>query len=337
MMLFCMAPLVGSLCHASRSFAGEARIAAGDVVDRDALKAFVEGAKDHLESLTNLTEIARLRKALRTEGEWKSGSLFLMVLAPNGTVLFHGDDPSAEDKDLTAIEDDRGHRVVEALLAVAQRGGGFVEYDWDDPSQPDDENPKLSYAVGYTGSLSGNRLVLIGGYAQDLSDVPIEVAKLPRPVVTAHEVVDRKALVAFVEGAANAFRGALKSKDFSTLSRAKNAFRLKGGDWNAGSIYFYVVSDKGVVLFHGSQRHREGAPIDLDLQDVNGVQFVRNIMAAGLAGGGFVEYHFDDPAVEGDGIFGSPKIGYATSFSMPDRNGGEQVFVVGSGIYGTIE
>ena len=64
--------------------------------------------------------------------------------------------------------------------------------------------------------------------------------------------------------------------------------------------------------------------------DVNGVRFVYELIKGAHAGGSFVKYYYDDPAVEGDEETGSPKIGYATGFPGPNT---DQMVVVGSGIY----
>ena len=314
----------------NRSSEDQGRIAASEVSDRESLEGFVTGAKDHLLSVRGLGQLAQLRKIFRAdEGDWKSDSLFLMLLAPNGDVLVHGDDPTAENRNISAVEDDQGKKVVQELLAAAERGGGFVEYHWDDPTQPDDEIRKVSYAV-QLGSGPAPKVVMVGGYAQDLSQVPVDIADLPRPAITAAEVVDRETLTTFVEEAAKAFRAAYLTEGLSGLSTTRNAFRAEG-DWKSGSVYVWVVSDEGYIVFHGSEQHREGQRANLDREDVNGIQFVRELVAAGAAGGGTVEYYYDNPAVEGDEDTGSPKIGYATSFTLPGRD--KNPFVVGSGIY----
>ena len=79
----------------------------------------------------------------------------------------------------------------------------------------------------------------------------------PSPAVTAAEVVDRETLTTFVEEAATAFRAAYLTENFSGVSAVKNAFRAEG-DWKSGSVYVWVVSDEGYVVFHGSEQHREG-------------------------------------------------------------------------------
>jgi hypothetical protein len=47
------------------------------------------------------------------------------------------------------------------------------------------------------------------------------------------------------------------------------------------------------------------------------------------AGGGYIEYYYNDPIIIGDEDTGSPKISYGTSFTT--RNGRE--IIVGAGIY----
>ncbi|MYC93645.1 MAG: hypothetical protein F4X14_01625 [Caldilineaceae bacterium SB0661_bin_32] len=301
------------------------RITASEVTDRAALKTFVEGAKRYQEAITTVTGIARLRDVYRAEGPWKSGSIFLMTLTPNGNILIHGDDPTVENKRIVAVEDEEGRPVGQALLAAAERGGDFVDYRWEGVE-------RTAYAVNFTSGLSGNTVVMVGGFAQDLSSVPVEFTPLPRPEVTAAEVVDRETLAIFVEAAAKEYLDATLSPNLSELPNAKTVFRQEGGYWKSGSVYVFVISTEGYTLFHGGFPLRfEGRQFeDIDREDVNGVRYLRELLAAGEAGGGYVEYMFDNPAVEGDEAFGSPKIAYATGFRIPGR---DQVFVVASGFY----
>lgn len=300
-------------------------IAAGEVTDRTTLMEFVEDAKDYLEGITTLSEIARLRDLFRAEGRWKAGPLFLTILTRNGYVIIHGDDPTSENKEIIAVTDEDGRPVVKDLLAAAGRGGDFVDYRWDGVE-------RTAYAVNYTSGLTGMTLMLTAGFSQDLSAVPVEITPLPRPQVTAAEVVDRATLAAFVNAAAQTYRDAMLTPGMRDLGNAKNALRQEGGDWKAGSVYVFVLSTDGYTLFHGGQPLRfEGRRFeDIDRQDVNGVRYLRELLAAGEAGGGYVEYMFDNPAVEGDEETGSPKIAYATGFRLPGR---DQVFVVASGLY----
>ena len=306
------------------STAAHARTTAGQVADRDSLQAFVEGAKEYIEGITDVNEGAKLRELLRLEGDWKSGETFLVIFLKNGYPFIHGNDRTAESKNLLAIEDERGLKVVAELFAAAAAGGGFVEYHVD--------GAKTAYAVEYTSGITGRPFVLVGGYVQDVSDVPIKYADLPRPAVAAAEVVDRETLIAFVDEAAKAYRIGVMSENFSGLTEIRNAFRQEGGYWKQGSIYLWVVSGAGIVLFHGTEPELEGRLANVDRVDVNGVRFVYELIkgAREQEEGTFLRYYFDDPTVEGDEETGSPKIGYAKGFPVPNS---DQKLIVGSGIF----
>ena len=135
------------------STAAYARTTAGQVADRDSLQAFVEGAKEYIEGITDVNEGAKLRERLRQEGDWKSGETFLVVFLKNGYPFIHGNDRSAESRNLLAVEDERGLKVVAELFAAAAAGGGFVEYHID--------GAKTAYAVEYTSGITGRPFVLV--------------------------------------------------------------------------------------------------------------------------------------------------------------------------------
>ena len=298
-------------------------VTAAQVTDAESLKAFVLGAKADIEAITDMDDRAKLRDQMKIEGRWKSGSTFLITFLMNGDVFIHGDGRDAEGKNLLAVEDERGTRVVEELLAAAAQGGGFVEYD--------DGGPQTAYAVEYTSGVSARQFVLVGGYSQDVSHVPVRVADLPTPEVTASEVVDRETLIAFVEAATETFQQAVMSEGYSDLIGVLNAFRVEGGDWKSGSIYLYVVSGGGVTFFHATEPFREGKPTDMTRTDSKGVRFAEDLIGgARREGKSFLRYHYDNPAIEGDEETGSPKFGYAVSFQIPNS---EQRGVIGSGIY----
>ena len=303
--------------------AGMGKVTAAQVTDPESLKAFVLGAKAHIEAITDMNEGAKLREGLKTEGAWKSGSTFLIIFLQNGDAFIHGNDRDAESKNLLDVEDERGTKVVEELFAAAARGGGFVEYY--------DGGLKTAYAVEYTSGITSRQFVLVGGYSQDVSHVPIRIADLPKPPVTASEVVDRETLIAFVEAAAKTYSEAVLSEGYSDLTGVRNAFRVEGGDWKSGSIYLYVVSGGGVTLFHGTEPFREGKPTDMTRTDSQGVRFAEELIGGARRNGhSFLLYHYDNPAIEGDEETGSPKFGYAVSFEVPNS---EQRGVIGSGIY----
>ena len=286
---------------------------AAQVTDDETLMAFVEGAKAEIEAITDMNEGAKLRERLRTEGDWKAGSMFLVIFLKTGEPFIHGNDRTAESKNLIGVEDERGTRVVEELLAAAARGGGLVKFH--------DGGPKTAYAVEYTSGITAREFVLVGGYSQDVSHVPIQTADLPKPAVVASQVVDRETLITFVEEAARTYREAVMSEGYSGLTKVRNAFRVEGGDWKSGSIYLWVVSGGGVTLFHGSEPYREGKPTDMVRTDSQGIKIAEELIGgARREGRKFLRYHYDNPAIEGDEETGSPKFGYAVSFAVPNTD-----------------
>jgi hypothetical protein len=127
-------------------------ITAADVVDRETLKAFVLRAKKMLEALS-AAELLAAFETFRSEGEWKSGSIYLFVSDLQGNMIFHGESQSLEGRDLIDLEDLNGVKITQELLAQVANGGGFVEYLWDDPLIEGDED-RSSPKVGYAAPLS---------------------------------------------------------------------------------------------------------------------------------------------------------------------------------------
>ena len=308
-------------------------ITAAGVVDGETLRAFVEGAKARIEEIDESGELlSPFLSTLREEGDWKHGNTFLILMSEEGIVLLHADDENAGDKNLHALEDDRGNTVVQDLIAASDTGGQ-VEYFWDDPAQEGDEDTaKIAYATQFSGRTYGNTVVLIGGYYQDVSHVPppvYDLSLIPSPEVTAAEVADLESLAAFVTVALQAYVTALREHGVERYRDILNVFRAEEGDWRHGSIYLFIFTTNGYVIFHGADRTQEARSV-LDAEDINGVKVVRELIEAARAGGGYVQYNLDDPSVTGDEDTGSPKISYAKSFTT--RNGRE--IVVGAGIYG---
>ena len=184
----------------------------------------------------------------------------------------------------------------------------------------------------HTSGISGRRFVLVGGYSQDTSHAPLRIADLPKPAVTASQVVDRETLVAFVEAAAKVYsERALNVEGYRDFAAVRNAFRQEGGHWKSGSVYLWIVAAGNITFFHATEPFREGRPTDLTRTDINGVMFAEELIeGARREGRKFLQYNYDDPSIEGDEDTGSPKLGYAVSIPVFDTG---QKAVIGSGVY----
>ncbi len=300
-----------------------AQTTADQVKDRESLKAFVLDAKRYLENLTDYNDVIATREVLRQVPRWASGDTYLLFVMFDGSVSLHAGDRSFQGRDILDLRDDRGVEVVREMMKVGEAGGGFVDYT--------DGVPKTAYSIKTKTGAGNIEFYLVGGYSKDLSSAPMAGKKISAPPVTAAEVVDKESLVAFVEAAADAYRGAYESDNLGDIMAVRNAFRRKGGPWRAGSVYLWLVGSKGITLFHGFETWREGKPTDMERVDVNGLPFPKLLIGGALREGRkFLRYYYDDPEVEGDEDTGSPKFGYAVSFNAPKS---DQKVVVGSGIY----
>ena len=85
-------------------------------------------------------------------GDWKSGEMFLIIFLPTGEPFIHGNDQTAESKNLLGVEDDNGLKSSRNSSRPRRRGG-FVKYH--------DGEPKTAYAVAYTSGITGRGFVLV--------------------------------------------------------------------------------------------------------------------------------------------------------------------------------
>ncbi len=218
--------------------------------------------------------------------------------------------------------DEKGQAMVEITS-----GNGYYQAR---ASQDDSE-------IGSWSSIpinAGYKVILdlpIGGKAQVKGSYSLEE---PTKQITARDVVDKKTLKAFVEAA----KEYAKSYPFSEESETE--FRQEGGRWKHESIYLSVLKSDGVIVFHAANPALEGQNLIND-EDPNGVKYVQELIAATATGGGFVEYYFDNPAIDenGDGELlgdpiGSPKISYAIPITDPET--GMELTLL-SGFYPQVE
>lgn len=92
----------------------------------------------------------------RTDGDWKSGSIYLFVMDENGEMLYNGGNQSLEGTTIQAI--DEGDRDILKVITDAVGGtpsGTSVEYCWDDPTvDTDDVDGNAMMAPGVSWKIS---------------------------------------------------------------------------------------------------------------------------------------------------------------------------------------
>ena len=136
-------------------------VTASEVVDRETLKAFVNGAIEHFGNLLATGGIGALTKSravFRDEmGPWRKGSVYLFTLDATGYVWFHGAFPHqfefvvARGEYIDAVT---GEPIFPQIIEAAQSDpeGAFVEYHFDDPGDDSDsaDIPKTAFVRMHT-------------------------------------------------------------------------------------------------------------------------------------------------------------------------------------------
>ena len=141
---------------------GDPAVTAAEVVDRETLKAFVTQAGDYMVDILEtgtLVDVAKTKVAFRDpNGPWRHGSVYLYALdLTSNIILFHGAFPDRfENRPLTPTVRDvvTGEFILTQVIEAAKSSpeGGFVEYHFDDPTDPNDsaDIPKTGFAREFT-------------------------------------------------------------------------------------------------------------------------------------------------------------------------------------------
>ena len=90
---------------------------------------------------------AALKAFTQSGGDFHQGQLYIYAYDFSGTVIAHGGDSSLVGKDLSAMTDPNGVRVVAELSRLATQGGGWLYFTWPNPAHNNQQEPKLGYVV----------------------------------------------------------------------------------------------------------------------------------------------------------------------------------------------
>ena len=323
------------------------------------------------ESITTLGQFSYFSCLLRQEGSpWRSGATYIVTLSLNGRLTLHAEDMALSGRllhplvygeilsrlgldfdssrvlaDPTALDDELA-RLQTALANVAATGM-FPNPDggrFDLPAVPNVSPGASGYASSYASAstaFGGLPFVALAGFDLDSSHVVQERIDHADPAITARDVVDRRTLKAFVTGAGRFVTDLRQSGDPVASAQALVALRDPNGPWRHGSVYLYILdSTTDTILFHGAFPNRfELRPLVPTQRDaVTGELILPRVLEAARSSpeGGFVQYHFDDPADDSDSA-DIPKVGYAREFTAsvprPDGTRFPTTFIVGSGFY----
>ena len=312
--------------------------------DETAIRSLLEHVQRHTDGTTTTTvdqgvaSTLEYYKDAKDGGHWKSGSLYAIVTDLEGIAFFHANYPviGKNGGSLKGIKDDNGKSVVQELLKNATELNEIVCVDYEYKSEP-----RVSCAYQHNDNVLGapTKRLLIFGF-DHAEDAPVTYTPCPdfTPSITAGQVMDDDTLQKFVQEGLQGYLPVLLAHargDFSKLPNYRHCMREE--PWKSGAIYMFVMTSTTTVFFNGNDPLLEDT--NLNVVDEDGVNVGDEIIktASGTGVGGFVNYKWDHPLIDGDevredgkspGI--TPKRSYVEGFNLPLQ---DVVFIIGSGIY----
>lgn len=267
-----------ALAHEGNSYT----TVAGDVDEADEgdMKNFLLHAKAHWEAIETPSENIEFERSLAMEGsDWNSGTVYLMAITEEGSILVHGDDPGAQNGTLIHYRaNDLGeresflHEEVEELIAAAKGAeeGGCVAYGHEE----DDHGMRVACAVRFKHPVwnadGESSLILVAGYHHDHEedeDTEISFAGIECPYfaevrnespfffqgVSANEVVDNESLKAFVEQFATHFKEQvnLAGRSYAELAVIRNCWRILPWKYEPSGTYIFILTEDKLAFFNG--------------------------------------------------------------------------------------
>ena len=287
------------------------------------LMSFALEARNYWQDLS-VNELAYATCVFKLEGDWNSGSIYVATLNAHGTVLRHHDDMGFSGRQLRE----------DVFMAIAAAAG----FDADSQSftNPDGgalEMPLSGYVVGFHNLFNTPSIMTAGFDIQESHLKPVVHDPAEAPAVTASDVVNRETLKAFVNGVIDFGRDRLAREGGNALISMKAILRDEMGPWREGSVYIYMLDTTGYIWFHAAFPHLYEFTIAGRARDAVTGEVIYDLVREAAQSdpeGGFIEYHFDDPADDSDRV-DIPKIAFARQLTRP----GGVPLIFASGYYPT--
>jgi hypothetical protein len=132
--------------HSRDDFDTNPSIDAEEVMDKARLKQFVGDAiRVFLRALdTGQIDVIQLRRVFRLDdGPWRHVATYIYIMDERGNVIFNGANRDIEQTNLWDFTPpDSSDTFIQRIIAAAEMpGGGFIDYNWDDPGITGDEPP----------------------------------------------------------------------------------------------------------------------------------------------------------------------------------------------------
>jgi len=114
---------------------------------RDEAKVMVDAAVEHVKKVG--PEQAFKDFTDKSNKTWQKKDLYVFAYNLDGVNVAHGANEKLIGKNLIDLKDPNGKPLIQELRATAQKGGGWVEYDWPHP-----QSKKIESKVSYVRKLA---------------------------------------------------------------------------------------------------------------------------------------------------------------------------------------
>ena len=229
-------------------------------------------------------------------GAFVDGELYIYAFDFNGTCIAHPFESDWIDENKFNETDSNGILATGNMINVARGGKGFTYFIFPNPAHDNKDELKL----GYVMKVNDNWWLGSGLYLSDTSAY--------------FNQSERDELVAYVDEALQFARDNGKQKSLEV-------FNDPTGNFNRDGRYIFAYDYEGLTLALPYEHELIGTR-RIDVQDPNGVYFIRQMIDVAEAGNGFLCYIYPDPSRNMTQVL---KLSYAA-----DVDG---TWFLGSGIY----
>ena len=211
-----------------------------------------------------------LKEFSNKTGSFVRGDLYIYAYDFNGTNIAHPFKPDWIGKNKLNMTDSNGVPFIKNLINVAKKGKGFTYFIFPNPAHGNRDEFKIAYVM----QVDDNWWLGSGTYLSNMS------ANFSQE--------SRNNLINFVEAA-------VKYAKDNGKDKALKAFNDKNGTFFKEGLYVFAYDFAGNTLALPIQPDLIGKN-RIDIQDPNGIEFVRDSIALAKSGSGFTYYIYPDPA-----------------------------------------
>jgi len=130
---------------------------AQDHGNKEEAKALVNAALAHIQKVGTA---AAFNDFTTDKANWTKKDLYVVAQDTKGVVLAHGANAKLVGKNLIDFKDQNGKLFVQELISVANKGEGWVDYDFTNPltKKVEEKSSFVKHIPGFEG------IVLVGVY-----------------------------------------------------------------------------------------------------------------------------------------------------------------------------